>query len=67
MQKNKKESKTKRVQKMTHGGKRKGSGAKPKPEHLKKEKTKPVRIPLSKVDAVYDFIKGITKTIHPMP
>lgn len=50
-----------------HGGYRKGSGAKPKPEHLKKEKTKVMRVPVSKVNDVYDFIKGKTSTIHPMP
>lgn len=55
------------MKKNKHGGKRKGSGAKPKPEHLKKEKTKVMRVPVSKFECVYNFVKGITKTIHPMP
>lgn len=55
------------MKKNKHGGRRKGSGAKPKPEHLKKEKTKVMRIPLSKFDCVYDFVKGKTTSIHPMP
>ncbi len=40
----------------THGGSRKGSGAKKKPDHLKKEKTKVMRIPLSKVEDVKTLI-----------
>lgn len=42
--------------KKTHGGLRKGSGAKKKPEHLKKEKTKVMRIPISKVNEVLKTI-----------
>lgn len=44
------------MKRKTHGGKRKGAGAKPKPEHLKKEKTKVMRIPVSKVAAVEELI-----------
>ena len=41
----------KEIQKLTHGGKRKGSGRK------KKEPTKVIRIPISKIKAVKDLIK----------
>lgn len=37
------------MKKNTHGGPRPGSGPKKKPEHMKKEKTKVMRIRLSKV------------------
>lgn len=38
------------------GGRKKGEGS------------KPVRVPLSKVDAVYEYIRtGKITTIHPMP
>lgn len=47
---------------MKHGGKRNGSGRK------KKEPTKVIRIPVSKLKGVYEFIKtGKISTIHPMP
>lgn len=39
-------------QQKNHGGKRKGAG------RPKKEKTKPMRIPLSKVEAVKALIKS---------
>lgn len=60
------------MKKNKHGGKRKGSGAKPKPDHLKKEATKVMRIPKSLVDHVDLLIyqrrhNGKTTTIHPMP
>jgi hypothetical protein len=45
------------MKKKTHGGFRKGSGAKKKPDHLKKEKTKVMRIPLSKIEDVKTLIK----------
>lgn len=41
-----------------HGGKRKGSGAKPKPEHLKKEATKVMRVPISLMSHVQGLIKS---------
>jgi len=40
-----------------HGGSRKGAGAKKKPDHEKKEQTKVMRIPKSKVDQVKTLIK----------
>lgn len=40
-----------------HGGYRKGSGAKKKPEHLKKEKTKVMRVPVSLIAHVQGLIK----------
>lgn len=45
------------MKKNKHGGARKGSGAKPKPEHLKKEKTKVMRVPVSLVAHVVGLIK----------
>lgn len=39
------------------GGKRAGSGAKKKPEHLKKEATKVMRVPMSLVAHVVGLIK----------
>jgi hypothetical protein len=42
--------------KKTHGGKRKGAGAKKKKKSEKKEPTKVMRIPDSKVDAVKKLI-----------
>lgn len=44
------------MKKKTHGGKRKGSGRPLLPESEKKEKTKPVRIPLSRVEEVLTLI-----------
>lgn len=46
------------IRKNTHGGARKGSGAKPKPEHLKKEKTKVMRVPISLMSHVQGLIKN---------
>lgn len=44
------------MKKHKHGGARKGSGAKKKPDHLKKEKTKVIRIPVSKIEEVNKLI-----------
>lgn len=41
-----------------HGGARKGSGAKKKPDHLKKEATKVMRIRISKVEEVEKINKS---------
>lgn len=41
-----------------HGGARKGAGAKRKPEHLKKEPSKVMRVPLSLVSHVVGLIKN---------
>ncbi len=43
--------------KKQHGGKRPGSGRPILPESEKKEKTKPVRIPLSRVEEIKELIK----------
>ncbi len=45
------------AKKKKHGGARKGSGAKKKPDSEKKEKTKVMRVPVSKVDEVKTLIK----------
>ncbi len=45
------------MKKNKHGGKRTGSGAKKKPESEKKEKTKVMRVPVSKVEEVKTLIK----------
>lgn len=45
------------MKRKTHGGKRANAGRKKLPDHLKKEPTKPVRIPLSKLDLVKSIIK----------
>jgi len=44
--------------KYKHGGARKGSGAKKKPEHLKKEPTKVMRVPVSLMSHVQMLIKN---------
>lgn len=44
--------------KKQRGGKRKGSGAKKKPEH-KKKKSKVMRIPLDKVEEVMRVCRGL--------
>lgn len=41
----------------THGGKRKGAGAKKKKKSEKKEPTKVMRVPVSKVNEVKTLIK----------
>ncbi len=45
------------MKKKTHGGKRKSPGRPLLPESEKKEKTKPVRIPLSRVEEIKELIK----------
>ena len=44
------------MKKKTHGGKRKGSGRPKLPDNQKKEPTKVMRIPVSKVEAVLSVI-----------
>lgn len=41
-----------------HGGYRKGSGAKRKPDHMKKEATKVMRVPISLMSHVQMLIKN---------
>lgn len=45
------------MRKSTHGGIRAGAGAKKKRKSEKKEPTKVIRIPVSKLDAVKKLIK----------
>jgi len=49
------------INKTTHGGNRKGAGAKKKKECDKKEPTKVMRVPLSRVAAVLKIIKSNIK------
>jgi len=50
-----------------HGGKRKGSGRPKLKKKDKKELTKVIRIPVSKVNDVKEFIKYKVPNIHSMP
>lgn len=43
-----------------HGGERKGAGRKKLTASKRKEPTKPVRIPISKVDAVKRFLQNMS-------
>jgi len=47
----------------THGGKRKGSGRPKLKKSEKKEKTKVIRVPLSKIEGVKKFINGELKEL----
>jgi hypothetical protein len=44
--------------KKQHGGSRKGAGAKKKKQSEKKEPTKVIRVPVSKIDEVQKVIKS---------